>query len=329
MYCPRLDHFVRFNFDGTLSRCGHMVNPPGFQSLEDLDQSAWLINVRRAMSQDSWPSECVRCHDAEAMDMPSVRNHSLTDHAIFFQQQSDYLVLGGVLDNVCNSACQTCNEQHSTKIGSLTTKNYIKINNSQKLAQIPMNRVIKMDINGGEPSASPAYISLLENLPDSIQHLRLNTNGSRVLTGLPKLIDRGVKVTVTVSFDGIGLIHDYVRWPIKWKDFERNLMTYKDMNLHELNTWTTVSALNIGNLEQIQTYTARHNIKHSYALLEQPSVLSVKHSNHFTKTADVPDKLQNVVATQPDNTAALQLFTETQDQLRGIRLCDYYKDSWL
>lgn len=305
-----------------------MVDPPGFQSLDDMDGSTWLANIRNAMNNDSWPSECVRCHDAETMGVSSVRKNSLVDHEIFVQQQWDYLVLGGVLDNVCNSACQTCNANHSTKIGSLSAKNYIKINNSQKLDQLPMNRVIKMDINGGEPSASPAYLNLLDHLPASVQHVRLNTNGSRVLTGLTKLIDRGVKVTVTVSFDGIGSIHDYVRWPIKWQDFERNLITYQHMDLYELNTWTTVSALNIGNLKQIQSYAAQHHIKHSYALLEQPSVLSVKHSNHFTRTADVPDELQTVVAKHADNTVELQLFTQTQDQLRGIKLTDYYKDSW-
>lgn len=185
-----------------------------------------------------------------------------------------------------------------------------------------------MDINGGEPSASPNYLKLLENLPSNVKHIRLNTNGSRVLTSLTKLIDRGVKVTVTVSLDGIGSIHDYVRWPIKWTDFERNLLIYKDMNLHELNTWTTVSSLNIGNLKQIQSYVKQHNIKHSYALLEQPSVLSAKYSNHFTRTADVPDELVPIVAQDKDNTVELQLFTTAQDSLRGIKLWDYYKDSW-
>ena len=36
MYCPRLDHFVRFNPNGTVSRCGHMVNSPEFDTLEKM-----------------------------------------------------------------------------------------------------------------------------------------------------------------------------------------------------------------------------------------------------------------------------------------------------
>ena len=89
-----------------------------------------------------------------------------------------------------------------------------------------------------------------------------------------------------------------------------------------------MSALNIGNLKQIQDYTRQHNLKHSYALLEQPSVLSAKYSNHFTRTADVPDELMSIVAQDADNTVELQLFTHSQDALRGIKLWDYYKDTW-
>jgi sulfatase maturation enzyme AslB (radical SAM superfamily) len=141
---------------------------------------------------------------------------------------------------------------------------------------------------------------------------------------IEELCKRGIQVTITVSLDGIGKKHDYVRWPIKWQDFEHNLMTYQNMNV-DLNTWTTVSALNIGNLKNIFSYVQQHNLKNSWALLENPSVLSVKHSNHFTRTADVPDELKHVVATGEDNTVELQLFTCAQDHLRGIRLWDYYQ----
>jgi len=116
-----------------------------------------------------------------------------------------------------------------------------------------------------------------------------------------------------------------VRWPIKWENFERNLMEYKHLGVSELNTWTTVSALNIGDLKNIFAYTKEQGLDHSWALLEQPQVLSIKHSNHFTRTADVPDELKSVVGKDQDNTVELQLWTNKQDQLRGIKLWDYYR----
>ena len=325
MYCPRLDHFVRFNFNGTISRCGHMTNAPQFETLQQMDSSAWLADIRNNMGQDIWPDECIRCKEIENIQNKSVRQQSLDRHAPLLDSRSDYLVLGGVLDNVCNSACQTCNETLSTKIGSLLSKKYTKINNSALINTLPVERIVQMDINGGEPSASPNYLKLLENLPPNVKHLRVNTNGSRLITVLPQLVKRGVKVTVTVSLDGIGSCHDYVRWPVKWQDVEQNIQAYQRIELHELNTWTTVSALNIGDLKNIFSYVEQNNLKNSWALLENPSVLSVKHSNHLTRQADVPDELKHIVASGEDNTIELQLWTTAQDHTRGINMRDYYK----
>jgi sulfatase maturation enzyme AslB (radical SAM superfamily) len=302
-----------------------MTNAPQFETLQQMDSSAWLADIRNNMGQDIWPDECIRCKEIENIQNKSVRQQSLDRHAPLLDSRSDYLVLGGVLDNVCNSACQTCNETLSTKIGSLLSKEYTKINNSALINTLPVERIVQMDINGGEPSASPNYLKLLENLPPNVKHLRVNTNGSRLITVLPDLVKRGIKVTVTVSLDGIGSRHDYVRWPVKWQDVEHNIQTYQNMGLHELNTWTTVSALNIGDLKNIFSYVEQNNLKNSWALFENPSVLSVKHSNHLTRQADVPDELKHIVASGEDNTVELQLWTAAQDHTRGIKLWDYYR----
>ena len=321
MYCPRLDHFVRFNPNGTLSRCGHMVNPPEFDTIEQMDASEWLSNIKR--NPDTWPKECVRCQQTEQINNTSIRLNAIK----FDKKQThpDYLTVGGVLDNICNSACQSCNQNLSTKIGSLTSNNYPMIDNSTAFWQLPLERVVHLDINGGEPSASKNYRNILKNIPPSATSVRINTNCSMVIPEIQQLLDKNIHVTVTVSLDGIGRVHDYVRWPIKWENFERNLDTYKNMGIQELNTWTTVSSLNIGDLKNIFEYTKDQNLDHSWALLEQPDVLNVKYNNHFTRTADVPDELKNIVGQGQDNTVELQLWTYAQDQLRGIKLWNYYQ----
>ena len=321
MYCPRLDHFVRFNPNGTVSRCGHMVNAPEFDTLEQMDSSEWLSNIKS--NPDTWSKECVRCQQTE-----QINNTSIRLNAIKFdkkQTRSDYLTVGGVLDNICNSACQSCNQNLSTKIGSLISSNYPIVDNSAAFWQLPLERVVHLDINGGEPSASKNYRNILKNIPPSVVSVRINTNCSMVIPEIQQLVKRGVHVTVTVSLDGIGRVHDYVRWPIKWENFERNLDIYRNMGIQELNTWTTVSSLNISNLKNIFAYTKQQGLDHSWALLEQPEVLNVKYNNHFTRTADVPDELKSIVGQDRDNTIELQSWTHAQDQLRGIKLWDYYQ----
>lgn len=273
MRCPRLDHFVRFNPNGTVSRCGHMVAPAQFDTLADMDSSVWLRKVKEKFDQDLWPNECQRCEQTEAENGTSIRLNAIE----FDQQQtqSDYLTVGGVLDNVCNSGCLTCNEDHSTKIGSLISRQYKIVDNTNRFWDLPQDRIVHLDLNGGEPSASKNYRQVLANLPHNVKSVRLNTNGSTVLDELLPLVEQGIDVTVTVSLDGIGPVHDFVRWPIKWDTFYKNLMTYKSMPV-KLNLWTTVSVLNVDDLDNITAFAQEHSIDHSYAYLKQPVELDVK-----------------------------------------------------
>lgn len=276
MYCPRLDHFVRFNPTGKVSRCGHMVNPPEFNSLEELDNSVWLCNVRTQFENNCWPTECQRCQKTEQETNSSIRTYAIALDKV--QDRSDYLQVGGVLDNLCNAGCLTCDEHYSSRIGSLKSRVFPIVDNSDKFFNLPQQRILHLDINGGEPSYSKNYKRLLQNLPPNLKTLRLNTNGSRVLTELTDVAKKGVEVTVTVSFDGVGSVHEFVRWPLLWEDFYNNLMTYKTMPV-KLNLWTTVSALNVDDLPNIIEFAREHGIDHSYAYLAQPEALSVKNKN--------------------------------------------------
>ena len=286
MHCPRLDHFVRFNSNGTVSRCGHMVNAPEYESLNAMEASSWLADTKELFKFDQWPKECVRCQETEP---DSIRMYATELDCQ--TTQKDYLQVGGVLDNLCNAACQTCNQNLSSRIGSLMGPGFPIINNTDQFWQLPQERIVHLDINGGEPSYSKNYKKILSNLPPNLKTLRLNTNCSTVLTELVGIANRGIEVTVTVSCDGIGSVHDFVRWPIPWQDFYRNLMTYKTMPVR-LNLWTTVSVLNLDDLPNIQAFAQEHGIDHSYAYLKSPYELSVDNTDHLVRDAYIAKQKQ-------------------------------------
>jgi MoaA/NifB/PqqE/SkfB family radical SAM enzyme len=252
-----------------VSRCGHMVNAPQFDTLSDMDNSTWLTKTREKMHNDQWPAECVRCQETEPN---SIRQYALQLHQQ--TQRPDYLQVGGVLDNVCNTACLSCNETLSTRIGALNGPGFPVYNNLDRFWQLPQDRIVHLDINGGEPSYSKNYKRLLANLPPNLKTLRLNTNCSTVLSELHDIVDRGIEVTVTVSCDGIGPVHELTRWPIPWQEFFNNLMVYKAMPI-KINLWTTVSVLNVDDLPNIQAFAREHGIDHSWAYLKHPYELSV------------------------------------------------------
>lgn len=290
MYCPRLDHFVRFNANGTLSRCGHMVHAPEFASLEQMETSVWLERTKNIMMQGLWPTECVRCQET---DPDSIRRYA--ENTDENTARKDYLQVGGVLDNICNAACLSCDERHSTRIGSLSSRTFPIVNNFAKFRDLPQDRIVHLDINGGEPSYSKNYKWILENLPPELKTLRLNTNASTVLTELTGVAQRGIDVTVTVSCDGVGSVHELLRWPIPWTEFYTNVMTYKSMPI-KLNLWTTVSVLNEKDLPNIQAFARDHGIEHSWAYLKRPHELSIGNTD----------------------TAARDRYIRRQKDLRGI-----------
>ena len=286
MYCPRLDHFVRFNSNGTVSRCGHMTNAPQFDSLADMENSTWLAKTQEKMSAGQWPSECLRCQETEPN---SIRSYAIKlDNQT---QQQNYLQVGGVLDNVCNAACLSCNETLSTRIGSLNGREFPVYNNLDRFWQLPQDRIVHLDINGGEPSYSKNYKKILANLPPNLRTLRLNTNCNVILDELIDIAANGIEVTVTVSCDGIGPVHEFMRWPITWETFYLNLMRYKTMPV-KLNLWTTVSILNVDDLPNIQAFAQEHGIDHSYAYLKLPFELSVDNPDNVARDAYISKQKQ-------------------------------------
>lgn len=327
MFCPRLRHFVRLNFDGTIGKCGHMIRPPGFASLKELDESEWLQNLESQFERDEWPDECKRCETQESIGRESIRTKSISRHKILKPKKDDYLIVGGVLDNVCNSACQSCNSNLSTKIGSLENKNYKRINNTDNFDKLPQDRILEIDVNGGEPTASPNYKRLLSRLPDSVKIVRMNTNGSRMIDDIEPLLRKGIMVIVTLSLDGIGRVHDYVRWPIKWDNYNNTVDRYLDLSqkfpLLKLDFWTTVSALNINNFMDIIDYAESKEIPHDYAPLYRPHQLDISNKNFLTDRTNLPHPIQEKVGTGKDNSDQLRDFLYRNDRLRGIDVKNY------
>ena len=326
MFCPRLDHFVRLNQDGSVGKCGHMIHAKGFASHEELEHSDWMANVRATMAQGQWPIECFRCQRSEKVKGESIRTNSITRHKMLHPIRKDYLIVGGVLDNVCNSACQSCHAGLSTKIGSLESRDYPRVDNHEVFKKLPQERIIEFDVNGGEPTASKNYKKVLKALPENVKIVRMNTNGSRMIPEIEDVLKRNIMVIVTMSLDGIGQVHDYARWPIKWDNYKKTVDAYlalqKQYKLLQLDFWTTVSCLNIKILPDIVNFAKNKNIPHDWAFLEQPSVLNVKYDNKFTRLAKSMSPKE--IAVDRNNDKELEDFISRQDALRKISIKDYF-----
>ena len=327
MFCPRLQHFTRLNPNGSVGRCGHMVDGKGFSTYEELEKSEWVADLKDQMDKGKWPKECVRCEQSERVKGGSIRTHSIQRHNLIHPLRDDYLVVGGVLDNICNSACQSCNANLSTKIGALESKsNFPRVDNYETFKKLPQERIVEFDVNGGEPTASKNYKKILSDLPANVKIVRMNTNGSRMIQEIEDILKKDIMVIVTLSFDGIGDVHDYTRWPIKWTNYEKTVDAYQELQktykLLQLDMWTTVSCLNVETLLDIQHFALERNIPHDWAFLKTPTVLDVRYKNVFTERAKHISP--NEIAIDQDNQDLLNLFIARQDRLRNISVRDYF-----
>jgi sulfatase maturation enzyme AslB (radical SAM superfamily) len=341
MRCPRLDHFVRLNHTGKIGKCGHMTGAPEFSNYDEMQKSSWLKQIKKQIKDNIWPKECVRCAMTEKTSNTSLRLDMIERDRILKAIKKDYLIVGGVLDNICNSACQSCNDNLSTKIGSLKNKNYTKINNYDKFFSLPQDRIVEVDVNGGEPTASPNYKRLLKNLPTSTKIIRINTNGSRVIPEIEELLKKEMRVIITLSFDGTEKVHDYARWPILWEDYKKNVSKYielrKQYTTLRLNFWTTVSCLNVGDLANIINYAKEVEIDHAYGLCIHPAVLDIRHENKLNMAAKqslskTDNKLLNSIANKcgsfkKNNEQELKKFISSQDSLRNIDYRAYFNEA--
>jgi len=323
MYCPRLDHFRRVNSNGTYGLCGHMTNGRKFTSLQEIND--WAQELKDTFDKNIWPNECVRCQTSENNKEISIRQHSIEKHKELKAIKDDYLIVGGTLDSYCNSACMSCSAELSTKISKLQGSVFVN-DNYNMFKQIPQDRILQLDINGGEPTFSKNYRDILNNLPSNIVSIRINTNGSDIIKNFEEILKKEVKVNVTLSLDGTDNYHDYARWPIKWKDYrstvERYIRlrdTYKNLSL---DFWTTLSVLNINNLDDIINYAKLKDIGHGYSALTKPECLSIYKNNWITKK--YKGNLKDI-GKGDSNDIELDEFLTRQESIRNIKRIEELK----
>jgi hypothetical protein len=105
---------------------------------------------------------------------------------------------------------------------------------------------------------------------------------------------------------------------------------YKDLRL---NFWTTVSCLNVGDLDNILQYAADCKIDHAYGFCLSPAVIDIRYKNRLTTDAiqklssNKNILLQSILkncASLKNNSAELQTFIQSQDKLRQIKFKDYF-----
>jgi MoaA/NifB/PqqE/SkfB family radical SAM enzyme len=176
---------------------------------------------------------------------------------------------------MCNSRCLTCNIWKNKNIKELNTQEWKKI-----LADPFFAGIEYLTISGGEPTLRRdlhEIVKLCLNFMPKLKKIVIPTNGlikAKVMANIPTIVDecadKEVKITITVSFDGISKTHDTIRGvpgnfqkALKTVRYLQKLRQKKTFNL---SIATTISAYNVDELYQISAFCKRENLPVAYYL---------------------------------------------------------------
>lgn len=338
--CWKLDHFVYIDGVNRFSKCCDMTfSRPKFDGFDTMMNSDWLANVKQQFEDDIFPPECIRCEQFESLGQKSNRYLSDEEYANLENQNPNFLVAMGSFDNICNSACFSCSPRSSSMIAVLEGfKNKKVYDTEELLSHLPIDRIVRFNITGGEPSYSKNVKQFLNNIPQNIKEIAISTNGSRYMEELESVLSKGTTVYLCISLDGINEVHDYARWPIKFEDVHNNILRYKKLKdsyqeLVELSSWTTVSALNLFDIMNIKEYSKNIDVPNRFSFLVEPAVINVKYKNKFTLYAkeklleSTEQKIKDLakhVAIDRNNQEELDTWLQNKELQRGI-IDPYYK----
>ena len=256
--------------------------------------------IRQQMLKGERPSHCFHCFQQEDYGAKSMRLQFIDEYQSDIEKMINSTNEDGSIDepeityldmplgNKCNLKCRMCSPGVSYLIGKdwkkmgktfdeakakriLKDKWYASSNTFHMLKEaLPHIRVIFTA--GGEPMLVKEHLKILEMIIEEghADHILLRYNSNQ--TVIPEKIVNLWKFFKTVVFncsvEACGPINDYIRYPSKWKDLEKNIyfldnLSYERKNI-EIYIHSTLQAYNVANIPKLLHYLRYANFKNLY-----------------------------------------------------------------
>ena len=310
-------------------------------------------SVKADMLAGRRPQSCQACWRLEDQGLVSdrlIKNQSI-DHALSLDIQK--LLAGQLSDNhamlhykidsnnTCNSTCVVCDSTYSSSWAQLerkhgqTPQKSWQISSDRLDLEIDYKQARSVGFRGGEPMLSDQTWHVLEKLLQANNvdcFINFTTNGSVPLTQeQKKLIAKFNTVTFNFSIDGVGPVFEYLRFPLQWKDIERNIQYCRNNQILVTASYT-ISNLNILYHSETQNWFKQNQIHYS---------LNPVYSPEYFRPGALTKTIKDHILQQQQNDTLVawllgshdladdrdfELFKQRisqQDLWRGIHLQDY------
>ena len=297
-FCPMPWTGLMYNFDGTVKNCIRSDEATGaLGNIKDTPIEEILLGPVNLTKQtniiDHAPAAgCHTCYDLEhsknGFDIISdrvfyIREVKQTPLDTYQVNNFDLQTIDVRWTNLCNFACVYCGPKFSSKwADELNIKT--KIPSEEQLADFKeyiykhAHQLKHVYLAGGEPLLMKENLELLKELNPKV-NLRINTNLSKVDTGVFDAICGFKNVHWTVSAETVEAEFEYIRFGGKWTDFLDNLNTIKKLD-HKISFNMLWFLLNYDSVFDYVDYLKGlgfHNNSFIIGALLTPDYLNIRH----------------------------------------------------
>ncbi|WP_127716542.1 twitch domain-containing radical SAM protein [Halobacteriovorax sp. HLS] len=249
------------------------------QLLEKKINHPELVKLRKSMLSGEIPNFCNGCKRREDVGENSPRRIFLDHYEKEFEillgktnlnsgelAVDDISLLELTLGNTCNLKCRSCSPYFSSTLEKefeqlgidFSKENVQEIQAFWKQGKlidslILLSREVReLKFLGGEPLVTPIHNQLLSILIEknlsSNMSLTYNTNLTLISDDILSKWSKFKSIKLDISIDGVGELNEYLRFPMKWEKFEKNLEKIfnekDDLNI-EVSFNTVFQAYNI------------------------------------------------------------------------------------
>ena len=297
-FCPMPWTGLMYNFDGKVKNCirsdfatGGLGNIKD-NTIEEILLGPVNVTKQTNIINNQPAAGCHTCYDLEhgkeGFDIISdrifyIREFKKTPLDTYQPYNFDLQTIDIRWTNLCNFACVYCSPDFSSKWAN--ELNVIRATPTEQQQKDFGDYIYKHAKNlkhvylaGGEPLLMKENLKLLQELNPDV-NLRINTNLSKVDTGVFDAVCQFKNVHWTVSAETIEAEFEYIRFGGKWTDFLDNLNTIRKFD-HKISFNMLWFLLNYDTVFDYVDYLKGlgfHNNSFVIGALLTPDYLNIRH----------------------------------------------------
>jgi len=297
-FCPMPWTGLMFNFDGTVKNCirsdvsngilGNIKDEP----IEEILLGPKNVTKQKNIIANAPADGCQSCynleHGKDGFDIISdrifyIREFKKTPLATYRANNFDLQTIDVRWTNLCNFACVYCSPEFSSKWANelnvrIDTPSDKQLANFREYIYRHAKNLKHVYLAGGEPLLMKENLGLLKELNPEV-NLRINTNLSKVDTGVFDAVCGFKNVHWTISAETVEEEFEYIRFGGKWTDFLDNLSTIRKLN-HKISFNMLWFLLNYDSVFDYVDYIKGlgfHNNSFVIGALLTPDYLNIRH----------------------------------------------------